>query len=71
MIIIMQAARKWHLGLKKGGILFPVELSVNSWLKDDKYYFCAFVKDITQLLKEEKNSHPKKQGEKRPRRSGL
>jgi PAS domain S-box-containing protein len=41
-------------GITKKGVVFPVEISFNSWINNNKQIHCAFIKDITQQKYEEK-----------------
>jgi PAS domain S-box-containing protein len=41
------------IGLKKGGVEFPMELSLETWKSDDKDFFTAIIQDITIRKKNE------------------
>ncbi len=41
-------------GITKKGVVFPIEISFNSWINNNKQIHCAFIKDITQQKYEEK-----------------
>lgn len=42
-------------GLHKNGHVFPIELSLSTWLISDKRYYCGIVRDITQRKEIEEN----------------
>ena len=42
-------------GLHKEGHVFPIELSLSTWLISDKRFYCGIVRDITERKKIEQN----------------